>query len=157
MTKPDALPNRIGSRGINEHIAILINSYQRYFSEPLLPLSTDVAEQCWRADFVLVSHGIEEDPIFNFGNLAALALFELGFAEFTALPSRQSAEPLSRAERSKLLARVSRDGCIEDYTGVRVSATGQRFFIENARVWNLQDEQGAYYGQAAMFRSWTPL
>ena len=157
MTKAKPLPKTIGSKSVDKHVAILINSYRRYFSESLLPLSEDTAEQLWTADFVLVSHGVEDDPVFNFGNLAALALFEMSFAEFTALPSRKSAQPLSRAERSELLAKVSRDGCIDHYTGVRVSATGKRFFIENARVWNLQDEQGAYYGQAAMFRSWSPI
>ena len=35
-----------------------------------------------------------------------------------------------------------------------VSKTGRRFLIENATVWNLLDEAGAPYGQAATFSGW---
>ena len=105
----------------------------------------------WRAPFAIVSHGVEENPIFNFGNHVALELFELDFDAFTKLPSVQSAEPLAREEREQLLATVSTQGFIANYSGVRISATGKRFQIENAIVWNIVDNKGAYYGQAATF------
>lgn len=73
------------------------------------------------------------------------------------MPSRLSAEPVSREERARLLAEVSKNGFIDNYTGVRISRTGKRFLIEHAIVWNLLDEQGVYRGQAAMFRDWKYL
>ena len=48
-------------------------------------------------------------------------------------------------------------GAIEDYAGVRVSANGRRFMIEGATVWNVVDEDGRYYGQAATFPRWREL
>lgn len=67
------------------------------------------------------------------------------------MPSRLSAEAPLREERQALLERVSRDGFIDDYAGIRISARGTRFRIENAVVWNLIDAAGVRHGQAAMF------
>ena len=58
-------------------------------------------------------------------------------------------------ERARLLDRVTRDGWINDYEGVRISATGKRFRISNAAVWNLTDIRGNALGQAAAFTDWT--
>lgn len=67
------------------------------------------------------------------------------------MPSRLSAEAPLREERQALLERVSRRGFIDDYAGIRISARGTRFRIENAVVWNLIDAAGVRHGQAAMF------
>ena len=153
-------PTVIGLRSADRHAEILQANYQRYFSEALITsmnAPTSAVEALWCADFAIVSHGVEADPIFNFANQTALELFELSFCMFTTLPSRKSAETVSQTERDTLLAEVSKNGCIENYTGVRVSSTGKRFFIENARVWNLYDSNADYYGQAAMFKSWKRL
>jgi hypothetical protein len=53
-----------------------------------------------------------------------------------------------------LLATVNQHGFIDDYRGVRISKSGRRFMIEQATVWNLLDENGAPYGQAASFSQW---
>ena len=92
----------------------------------------------------MVSHGTESDPIFNYGNKSALKSFELNWSEFVALPSRKSAKPLDRDERQDLLARVTTFGFIDDYRGLRISSTGRTFWIENATVWNLIDNNGAF-------------
>ena len=150
-------PKNIGFVSAEKHADILMENYKKYFSEELVCNTGDGFnrfESLWGADFVIVSHGIEEDPVFNFGNLTALNLFELDFSEFTSMPSRKSAQTPSQDDRNKLLAEVTKYGCINHYKGVRVSSMGKRFFIENAKVWNLYDENSAYYGQAAMFKSW---
>ena len=79
------------------------------------------------------------------------------YADFVGLPSRYSAEPVNREARAELLARVARDGYIDDYAGVRISATGQRFRIEAATVWHLVAADGSVHGQAATFDRWQPL
>jgi len=109
------------------------------------------------APYAVVSHDTRPDPIFNYGNRMALQLFEMTWDDFTALPSRLSAEPLLQEERERLLAGVSQRGYIDDYTGVRISATGKRFLIRNATVWNLLDEFGKPCGQAALLKDWQPL
>ena len=106
---------------------------------------------------MIVAHGSEPDPIFFYGNRWALTRFELGFAEFTRLPSRYSAEPLQREARAALLARVQERGFIDDYAGVRVSSSGRRFRIEQAVVWDVLDEHGQRRGQAATFERWLDL
>lgn len=111
----------------------------------------------WKAPFVLVSHGTEESPVFNFGNKLALELFECTWGDFIQLPSKKSAEPVAQEERDRLLSEVTSNGFIRNYSGVRVSSTGKRFTIENAIVWNLIDKKKGYCGQAALFKQWTFL
>lgn len=117
----------------------------------------DQAERLFRAPFIVVSHGTEADPILNYANAAALALWEMTPAQFMQTPSRLTAEPMHRDERARLLERTRRDGYADDYSGVRISATGKRFRIERAIVWNLTDAVGSHRGQAAMFSDWTPV
>lgn len=137
--------------------ALLASSHQRLTGQPLVAARSDLRSALWNADTVIVAHGTEPDPVFFYGNLRALALFEMDWDAFVRLPSRLSAEAPLRDERAQLLERVTRDGCITDYAGVRISATGQRFRIEQAVVWNLIDESGACHGQAAAFDHWERL
>ena len=109
------------------------------------------------AAFAVVSHGTEDDPIFNYANPKALELFEMDLDTFTKLPSRMSAELPNREERAHLLDAVNTQGYIDNYTGIRISATGRRFFIKKAIVWNLLDEYDVYRGQAAMIPNWEYL
>ena len=136
------------------HIRCIGESYLRLTGRPLVAQGGDLVEALWLAPLVIVAHGTQADPIFFFGNEAALKLFEMDFGAFTRLPSRFSVEPTLREERAQLFERVMRDGIIEDYAGVRLSATGKRFKISNTAVWNLTDETGAPAGQAAAFAEW---
>jgi len=119
--------------------------------------AAELAEQIFHAPFVLVAHGPEADPVLNYGNAAALALWEMSWAEFTRTPSRLTADGPDRTERARLLAAVTRHGFIDDYSGVRISKTGRRFRIAAATVWNLLDERGNGTGQAALFSRWELL
>jgi hypothetical protein len=142
------------------HVNILQASYRRWTGKSLLPDDLSIEQaSAWldAAPFGLVSHGTEADPIFNYANRCALQLFGMSLETFTQLPSRLSAGPVDREERAWLLDRVTRDGYIDDYTGIRVAADGRQFLIRNATVWNLLDEAGQYYGQAAMIPEWSAL
>lgn len=136
---------------IAERIALIARSFARLLHRPLVEPGDDVVEALWQAPAAVVAHGTEPDPIFFFGNSAALAAFECDVASFTGMPSRLSAEAPLRSERQVLLDRVARDGFIDDYAGVRISATGRRFRIETAIVWNLVEADGVRRGQAATF------
>lgn len=146
----DAIPR-------DPRLALIADSYARLLGQPLVAPQDDMAVVLWKAPRVIVAHGTEADPVFFYGNRLALQVFEMDFAAFSRLPSRFSAEPLARDERARLLERVSRDGFIDDYAGVRISAQGRRFRIEQAVVWNLIDSEGCCHGQAATFTSWLPL
>lgn len=134
------------------HERLLRDSYQRVVGKVLY-----AEEDLFEAPFIVCSHNTEKDPVFTYGNQAALDLFEMDWHAFTSLPSRLSAEPGHQSERQRLLDAVADKGFIENYAGVRISATGQRFRVENATVWNLLDEQGHLRGQAAMFERPSPL
>lgn len=75
----------------------------------------------------------------------------------SGLASRLSSEAPVDHERIRLLDEVARRGYIEDYCGVRISASGRRFEIAGATVWNLIDEAGLYCGQAAKITQWRYL
>ena len=136
-------------------LALITESFLRLTGKPLI--DDPSPGSLWNAPRVIVAHGTEADPVFFYGNRMALDVFEMDFASFTRLPSRYSAEPMNREERARLLERVSRDGFIDDYAGVRISATGKRFRIGQAVVWNLIDVEGRIHGQAATFDRWVML
>jgi hypothetical protein len=139
------------------HTACLARSLKTWTGRELWPGISDpgeLAQKVFAAPFVLVSHGTQADPILNYGNRAALALWEMSWAELTRTPSRFTAETLDREERARLLEAVTRRGFMDDYSGVRISSTGRRFRIARATVWNLLTEDGQPCGQAAMFDQW---
>jgi hypothetical protein len=142
------------------HVQLLLDSFARLLGRELVSREGSLAEQAARlrqAPFVVVSHGTEADPVLNYGNARALALWEMTWDELTQTPSRLTAEPVHRDERARLLARTRAHGFVDDYSGVRISKMGRRFRIEQAIVWNLGDAAGEHRGQAATFDRWTPL
>lgn len=144
---------------VSDHLELLVKSYEELTGRILIKYDQlDTLPKLFdQAEFALVSHGTEEDPVFNYGNRCALELFEMSFEELTNLPSRKSAELPNREERARLLAEVTAKGYIENYSGVRISATGKRFQIEEATVWNLINAKGDYCGQAAVFSKWVMI
>ena len=139
------------------HTACLARSLKHWTGRELQPGVADPAELAQRvfeAPFVIVSHGTEADPVLNYGNAAALALWEMSWEELTRTPSRLTAEAPNREERARLLAEVSARGFIDNYTGVRISKSGRRFRISRATVWNLLTQDHEPCGQAAMFDRW---
>ncbi len=145
---------------LNDHAACLLRSFRHWTGRDLIPADgspEELARRLFRQPFVVISHGTEKDPILNYGNQAALSLWEMSWEEFTKTPSRLTAEPMNREERAGLLAEVAKKGFIDDYRGVRISKTGRRFRVEKAVVWNLLDEKDRTCGQAATFSRWTYL
>jgi hypothetical protein len=55
------------------------------------------------------------------------------------------------------LAAVASAGFVKDYTGRRVSRTGQLFLIKNVTIWRLSDPSGESFGVAAFFREFGRL
>ena len=139
---------------------ILLNNFERLLGYQLVSRSVNKQEQAsalFNADFVVVSHGIEADPILNYGNQKALDLWGMDWVNFTQIPSRLTAEPVNRAERSAMLKQAQTKGYIDNYRGVRIASNGQRFSIEQAIIWNLADSSGNKCGQAATFSHWQTM
>lgn len=141
---------------IIRHSKLLAASFERATGRPLLAgiFPADLPHALYHAPFVLLSHGTQTDPVFNYANQTAQHLWEFSWEDFTRLPSRLSAEPVAAAERQAMLAEAKQKGFISDYKGVRISRSGRRFLIKNALLWNIHDAAGRYQGQAATFREW---
>ena len=139
----------------------ILQSYEHWLGNPLIgnlcPYPAQRARQLFEYAGIVLAHGVEPDPIFCYGNLAALKLWEIELEDLLKMPSRESAEPVERSSRSEMLSRGEDRGVITDYEGVRISRTGRRFYVKNATIWNLLDESGQRVGQAATFREWEYL
>ena len=145
------------SESVVARTQIIARSLRHWTVRELLPggfSPAELADKIFLAPFVLIAHGTEADPVLNYGNRTALWLWQMPWEEFTRTPSRLTAEEPNRAERARLLARVTERGFIEDYAGVRIAQTGRRFRIQQATVWNLLADDGQLAGQAAMFSQW---
>jgi len=138
----------------------LLDSYARLVKQALIPREGTPLEQAkglFKSSFVVASHGLQDDPILNYGNQAALDLWEMDWEQFIQTPSRLTAEPVNREDRARMLEQAKTHGYIADYRGVRISSSGKRFLVERATVWNIKKPDGTPLGQAATFSSWTYL
>ena len=150
--------------------ALLAESHLRVVGRPLLPdLTADFLARADAADVearieawggCVLSHDLPADaPRFNYANPAGMRAFEMPDEEtLCATESRKSAPDTgTREERAELLHRVTTQGFIDDYRGVRVSTTGRLFRLEGATVWNVRTSDGEVVGQAAAFERTTPV
>ncbi len=143
-----------------DHAALLLHSYETALGRPLLtstggPIAT--AEALYHAPFVVLSHDGAKDPVFTYGNQRAQDLWDTTWEALTQMPSRLSAEADERDARAKMLASLNEQGYLDNYTGIRISTTGRRFFIKQAVIWTLWDDAGRQVGQAATFSETEPL
>lgn len=146
--------------GIVQWSQRLLNSYRHWTGRELIDRIGGTEHQAralFEAPFVVVSHGVEPDPILNYGNQTALDLWELSWDLFIKTPSRLTAEPNERAERERMLEQARANGYFDGYRGVRISSTGRRFLVERAVIWTVVDSAGTPIGQAATFSQWSSV
>ncbi len=139
---------------------ILSGNFNQLLDKDLVaPANTpeQLAQTLFNAPFVVVSHGTQADPILNYGNQMALQLWSISWDELVTTPSRLTAEAVNQSVRAQMLEQAAKQGYIDNYQGIRISRTGQRFLIEQAIIWNLTDELGKKCGQAATFSDWKLL
>ncbi|GAB2541318.1 hypothetical protein JOD18_003082 [Gracilibacillus alcaliphilus] len=136
-----------------QHAQRLNDSFKRWMGRDLIQIeeSKSLLQQLLHSNIFILSHGTEPDPVLNFGNQAALNLWEMDRATFVKTPSRLTAEPVRREERSRFIKEVTENGFTENDAVIRVSSTGRRFCIKQVITWNIVDENNHYYGQAATF------
>ena len=138
----------------------LLDSYAHWVKQELIQRNgtpLEQAERLFSSAFVVASHGMENDPLLNYGNQAALNLWTMDWQQFTQTPSRLTAEPVNREKRARMLEQARTQGYISDYCGVRISSTGKRFLVDQAIIWNIHKPDGIAIGQGATFSSWKYL
>ena len=143
-----------------QHLAhCILGSFDRAFGRPLLAGgelhdARQASQLLFRADTVVLAHDGSSDPALIYANAAALRLWERRWAEMIGMPSRLTAEPRERADRARMLASARQQHANEGYSGVRISQSGRRFQIHNARLWTLWGPGDQPCGQAAAFSDW---
>ncbi|ELS33443.1 MULTISPECIES: MEKHLA domain-containing protein [Pseudanabaena] len=145
-----------------EHIQLLLYSFHHWTGNDLIPITDRqsplaIANSLFNANFVVVSHGTQADPILNYGNQKALDLWKMDWQTLTSTPSRYTAEPIERSEREQLLAQAKLQGYISNYRGIRIASNGDRFYIDQAIIWNVVDKNNKLWGQAATFSNWEAI
>ena len=115
-----------GDTGTISHVQLLLDSFARRVGRELVSRQGSAAEQAerlFRAPFVVVSHGTQADPVLNYGNAAALALWEMTWAEAHPDPlaadgrggaSRRAGPAPGPDSRARLRPRLFRDSDLED-------------------------------------------
>jgi len=147
-------PNRIAmGRSAGPRLALIAESFARLAGEPLVE-GPDLEQAMWEASNVILAHGTEPDPLLFYANRIGLELFEMHADQLIDLPSHRTVEPALREARAAMFEKLERDNIVSGYSGVRVSASGRRFEILGAHVWNLTDRDGHRHGQAATFADW---
>ena len=138
---------------------LVVESYERICGKsfPLNNLLTSLPEALYTNEYIIVSHGTESDPVFNYANQAAQQLWRLDWETFTRLPSRLSARADKVEKRDEALKEALSKGYITGYEGIRIDATGKEFYIRNVTLWNLIDATGIPHGQAVIFNDWEYL
>lgn len=139
---------------------LICRSYRHWTGKELCSMSGTAGEKADRLFYlpcIVLSAGIGSDPVLNYGNQAALKLWEMSWDELTQTPGSRTAEAPQREQRSRFLKEVAEKGFIENYEGIRISRSGKRFVIKQAVVWNLIGADGSPRGQAATFSSWAYL
>ncbi|MSQ81101.1 MAG: MEKHLA domain-containing protein [Candidatus Methylopumilus sp.] len=136
---------------LTSHLKLIKNSYFNFTQETLpLNLNLDLVSAFDLYPLAIASHDNSSEPLFNYANKAALALFKMTTQQMIGLPSKESAPFLNQMERSELLRQVKEKGFIKNYQGKRVASDGSIFHIDDATVWNLIDENKKYCGQAVV-------
>ena len=144
-----------------ELAARILRSHRAGFGRPLLN-GTDPEHQpqeLFACPTVVLAHdgndpGGDPGPRLIYANAAALRLWDCPWRELVGLPSRLTAEPQERGDRARMLVRALAQHATSGYCGVRISRSGRRFQIRNARLWTLWTRDGQPCGQAAAFNDW---
>jgi len=109
---------------------------------------------CQNDRYVLISHGTQDSPIYNFGNIACLNAFARSWENITAMPSRECVINKSQDEalRIELMKNVTELGFVDgEYRGYRVLGDGKFIKLTRCVVWNCFNDDDEYIGQAALF------
>jgi PAS domain-containing protein len=136
-----------------EIASAILDSFARYVGGELVERSGDPSEDARRlraSPTVVLSHDGGPDPVFVYANDAAARRWETTVDVLVGMPSRLSAAPDHREDRSAALAAARLVGVYRGYRGERQGLEGTRFEIVDAVLWTV-DGYAAGPGQAAAF------
>ena len=106
----------------------LLDSYAYRTGKELISRSGssfDQAQRLFDSPFAVASHGVQDDPVLNYGNRVALDLWEMDWDRFTQTPSRLTAEPINREERARMLSQAKKQGYLSDYSTLDIHTSSR--------------------------------
>jgi hypothetical protein len=102
--------------------------------------------------YSVLSHDIEDDPVYCYFNAGSMASFEYPPHEVYELPSRYSApDGPVRSDRQALMKTVVNEGVWTFPTAIRITKSGRQFQLQDVILWNVYDNDGVRVGQTALF------
>ena len=95
--------------GVYDRMGISVTSVSN------LPADVIYKDICQNERYVLISHGTQDDPVYNFGNRACLQAFARSWKNLTSLPSRLCVISKSKDEalRIELMRNVTDFGFVD--------------------------------------------
>ena len=149
---------------MHNHGCYLIESYNKLTGKELIDTELynknkqeATKEMFLNMNRIVLSHGIQQDtngPILNYANSAGLKLFAASWDELTTMPSRYTADTeMDRELRQQFMNEVTKNGIVNNYSGIRIGLNKVKFRIKQASVWNVIIDNN-FIGQAATFDSY---
>ena len=103
--------------------------------------------------YAVLSHGVQDDPIYHYFNRAAFGTFQFPEQVAYRTPSRYSAP--SGPERDVTRAKQVDDAIQHDHTfipeAIRQTYHGNLIRVRSIILWNVYDENGDRVGQTAIY------
>jgi hypothetical protein len=102
--------------------------------------------------YAVLSHGVQDDPIYCYFNKAAFLQFQFSEDEVYRLPSRYSApDGAARESRAADVQQAVAKDVKELGSVIRQTKHGDLFEMVNVILWNVYDKNGERVGQTAFY------
>ncbi len=147
----------------NNLVSLIVKSHLIAFGEPLLTIKRShgnkrlLSEQVFLSEWPILAHEISYDPFLTYANATALKLWRKNWVEMIGMPSRNTAPLDQQEKRQRALKNANQQHAIKNYQGIRINSKGERFRIQNARIWTIWNKKRLIIGQAATFTNWEYL
>jgi hypothetical protein len=135
-------PGRV--EDIDEWIQWTSDSLNQVFNQSLLELmAVDSIEEIHiHQRYAVLSHGIQDDPIFCYSNVAARDAFQYTEDEFYQLPSRYSAPGGGdRQRRQRIMEDANNANLWIIPSGIRQRKDGSLFEFRDVILWNVYESK----------------
>ena len=139
---------------VNEWIQWSSDSLAQAYNQSLLEMMMlDSIERVHsHKRYAVLSHGVQDDPIFCYSNTAARDAFQYTENELYQLPSRYSAPGGGdRQSRQKIMEDANNANFWIIPHGIRQRKDGSLFEFRDVILWNVYNPQGVRVGQSAVY------
>lgn len=138
----------------DDWIRLSSNSLERITGKTLYEtIHVETAQQVHENErYAVLSHDTAGDPVYNYGNRAAVEVFKWPEDEFYQLPSRYSApDGTIRNSRSTDIQDAIDSDLKTIALAIRQTKHGELFQLTDVMLWNVYDDDGHRVGQTAIY------